>query len=111
MVALTEIFKEIVPYGHFTWNDQNIRGFCAKNVKITDLRACIRYDKEVPIINVDRATKRLENGNTLEFLDEGRSCKIKGKNSVFWTNKQKSLYTGHVYTDRWKGRRCRKTFL
>ena len=81
-VARFNIFKEIIPCGHFIWNDQNVHGIDAKNIDITDLKACIDYHKEIPIINVDRATKRFENGNTLEFLDEGRLCKIEGKNSV-----------------------------
>ena len=76
------IFKETIPCGQFTWNNQKIRKLEAKKLDVADLKACINDLKDIPKMNIDRAVKLLEDNETVEFLDEGVECKIEGENSI-----------------------------
>ena len=67
-----QIFKEIISYGHFIWNDQSIRKYEAADVEVEDLMRCVDDSQDIPVINVDRALEMVKRNGSLEFLEEGK---------------------------------------
>ena len=77
-----KIFKQTIPYGHFTWNDQSIRHLEAKKVNLTDLMKCVSENDKIPIIDIDRALKLVKDKGPLEFLGTGEECSFTKKDCV-----------------------------
>ena len=77
-----KIFKQTIPYGHFTWNDQSIRHLEAKKVNLTDLMKCVSENDKIPIIDIDRALKLVKDKGPLEFLGAGEECGFTKKDCV-----------------------------